>query len=164
MTNSATIHEVKVSPVSNDEVYKDASSKYYELTLVYTPNDGSPTICEKAVLPVRTNKEKIMTDLTDQQLNALKRAACEWVLAEHPFFTDKSKTDADWAAWFDAVQEGKIDFDEPALDEEGNETGYRAVYLAEDYENYDEAYALDMVFTILHCGAKTVLKLEDKPC
>lgn len=164
MTNSATIHEVKVSPVSNDEVYKDASSKYYELTLVYTPNDGSPTICEKAVLPVRTNKEKIMTDLTGQQIVALKRAACEWVLAEHPYLYDNTKTDADWAAWFDAVQEGKIDFDEPAIDEEGNETGYRAIYLVEDYEGWDEAYALDMVFTILHCGAKTVLKLEDKPC
>lgn len=153
MTNSATIHEVKVSPVSNDEVYKDASSKYYELTVVYTPNDGSPTICEKAVLPVRTNKEKTMADLTDQQLNALKRAACEWVLAEHPYLYDNTKTDADWARWYDDAQEGKIDFDEPAIDEEGNETGYRVIYLAEDYEGWDEAAALYNVLEIMTAGA-----------
>lgn len=164
MTNSATIHEVKVSLVSNDEVYKDASSKYYELTLVYIPNDGSPTICEKAVLPVRTNKEKTVADLTDQQLNALKRAACEWVLAEHPYFGDNTKIDADWARWYDDAQEGKIDFDEPATDEEGNETGYRATYLTEDYEGWDEAYALETVFTIMCYGAKALQKLEDKPC
>ncbi len=77
--------------------------------------------------------------MTDQQLNALKRAACEWVLAEHPYLGDNTKTDADWAAWFDAVQEGKIDFDEPAIGEEGNETGYRVVYLIEDYEGWQYA-------------------------
>ena len=56
--------------------------------------------------------------MTDQQLNALKRTACQWVLAEHPYLHDNTKTDADWARWYDDVQEGKIDFDEPAIDEE----------------------------------------------
>lgn len=102
--------------------------------------------------------------MTDQQLNALKMAACEWVLAEHPYLGDVTKTDADWAAWFDAVQEGKIDFDEPATDEEGNETGYRVVYLTEDYEGWDEAYALETVFDIMCYGAEVLQKLEDKPC
>lgn len=102
--------------------------------------------------------------MTDQQLNALKRAACEWVLAEHPYLGDNTKTDADWAAWFDAVQEGKIDFDEPAIGEEGNETGYRAVYLAEDYENRDEAAALYNVLEIMVAAVRVLQKLEDKPC
>nr|DAQ08818.1 MAG TPA: hypothetical protein [Caudoviricetes sp.] len=102
--------------------------------------------------------------MTGQQLNALKRAACEWVLAEHPYLGDDTKTDADRAEWFDAVQEGKIDFDEPAIDEEGNETGYRVVYLTEDYEGWDEAYALKTVFDIMCYGAEVLQKLKDKPC
>lgn len=107
----------------------------------------------------------MITDIfTDQQIAALKRAACEWVLAEHPYLYDDTKTDADWARWYDDVQEGKIDFDEPALDEDGNETGYRVVYLTEDYEGWDEAYALETVFDIMCYGAEVLQKLEDKPC
>lgn len=102
--------------------------------------------------------------MTDQQIAALKRASCEWVLAEHPYLGDDTKTDADWARRYDDAQEGKIDFDEPATDEEGNETGYRVVYLTEDYEGRDEAYALDTVFTTMCYGVKALQKLEDKPC
>lgn len=100
--------------------------------------------------------------MTDQQLNALKCTACQWVLVEHPYLHDNTKTDADWARWYDDVQEGKIDFDEPAIDEEGNETGYRAVYFAEDYEGWDEATLLYYVLSVM-VAAVRILR-EEKSC
>lgn len=46
----------------------------------------------------------MITDIfTDQQIAALKRAACEWVLAEHPYLYDDTKTDAMSACKIDAA-------------------------------------------------------------
>lgn len=79
----------------------------------------------------------------------LKARACEYVMAEHPFFNAQTEpTRNAWAEWYDKATSNRVDFNER------NAAGEYVYRVTSEFDYYEIPTALVFVHTIMQFAVK----------